>query len=93
MEMSNKAFKMTETQHALVLDIFEELKEELHEYNILSVAEASGVTDACIHLWLSGQTKKPRLDTVVRVADAIGFDMRLVRRKQVRPVLSIVRSA
>ena len=79
-------------EQKLVMPIFEELKEELQDWNIESVAECAGVSNACIWYWLEGKVKKPRLDTIMRVADAIGFDLKLVKRPQTRPRLSIVRT-
>ena len=79
-------------EHKLVLPIFEELKDELQAWNIESVAECAGVSNACIWYWLEGKVKKPRLDTIMKVADAIGFDLKLVKRLQVRPRLTIVRN-
>lgn len=57
--------------------VFEQLKEELANWHTPSVAEASGVSPQTIYYWLDGHTKLPRLDTVVRVAEAIGLRLRL----------------
>ena len=78
-------------EQKLVLPIFEELKEELQEWDVESVAECAGVSNACIWYWLEGKTKKPRLDTIMRVADAIGFDLKLVKRHHTQPRLYIVK--
>ena len=61
------------------MKIYEDIKSELKGYNIESVAENSGVAPATIYFWLNGTTKKPRLDTVVRVAKAIGYELQLVK--------------
>jgi len=68
--------------------LFTDLKGELRGWDIKSVAIEAEVAPATIYFWLCGKTKKPRLDTVARVANAIGFDLQLVRKKvQLRRVV------
>lgn len=58
--------------------VFNELRTLIFEYNVEWLSANSGVTDATIYNWLSGKTKKPRMDTVTKVANAIGWDVQLV---------------
>lgn len=67
------------------LAIFEELKDILYEYNSQSVAESAGVATSTIYFWLDGQTRKPRLDTIVKVAAAVGYELRLVKVGKAMP--------
>jgi transcriptional regulator with XRE-family HTH domain len=60
--------------------IFEDLKSELEQYNIESVAAEAGCAPATLYFWLQGKTKLPRLATVIKVADVLGYDVALVRR-------------
>lgn len=48
------------------------------------IAQAAGVTQPTIHNWLWGSTISPRLNTIVAVADALGFDIVLQKAKRLR---------
>jgi DNA-binding phage protein len=61
--------------------IFQELKHELYKWNIESVAADAHVSPSTIYFWMAGKTHFPRLDTISRVADAVGFEIRLVKIK------------
>lgn len=58
---------------------FEKLCMVLDEYEIQSVAKAAHVAPATLYFWLDGTTQNPRIDTLTRVAEALGFSFRLVR--------------
>ena len=64
----------------IILPVFEDLKAELVGWDVCSTAEAAGVSDQTIYNWLVGKTRKPRLDTITKVASAIGFELRLARK-------------
>ncbi len=68
------------------MDIFEEIKEVLYSTNINWVSEHSGVSVSCLYLWLDGTTQLPRLDTVYRVAECLGFDLQLVKKAILKQV-------
>ena len=57
--------------------LFEDLKGIISEYNPLWIEQECGVTDQTIYNWLSGKTRKPRLDTIVKVAKAVGYEVTL----------------
>lgn len=57
--------------------LFEDLKGIIAEYNPLWIEQECGVTDQTIYNWLSGKTRKPRLDTIVKVASAVGYELTL----------------
>ncbi len=61
------------------LAVFEELKDLLFDYEVRSVSELSGVSKATIYNWLEGKTRKPRLDTILKVAEALGYTLTLHR--------------
>lgn len=61
------------------IKLFEDLKGELRNWNVDSVAKEAEVAPSTIYFWLDGRTKKPRLDTIVKVSKAIGFELRLVK--------------
>lgn len=59
------------------MKVFEKLKDILQGYNVESVAEVAGVAPSTIYFWLDGHTKCPRLDTIVKVAGAVGWEISL----------------
>jgi len=61
--------------------IFEDVKSELRKYNVESVAEIAQVASATLYFWLEGKTKKPRIDTITKVAEAMGMELRLEQTK------------
>ena len=69
----------TEVSHGEQILIFVELKDILRDYCIASVSDACGVAEGTMYRWLDGVTRKPRLDTIVKVANALGYELRLHR--------------
>ena len=65
----------------MLLEIFEEIKEVLQTTNIQWVARQAKVGESTLYNWLEGKTKSPRLDTIYKVADCLGFDVKLIKRK------------
>lgn len=63
------------------MQLFTDLKAELEAWDPKSVAEAAGIVPSTIYFWLSGKTRKPRLDTVIKVAGVLGYHVELVRKK------------
>ena len=61
--------------------VFEDLKSELRGWDISSVARSADVAQATIYFWLEGRTKTPRIDTITKVADVIGFELALARKQ------------
>lgn len=59
--------------------IFEELKEIMLAYNVNDLANVSGIGVSTIYFWLDGTTRKPRLDTICKVAHALGYELRLTK--------------
>ena len=55
--------------------IFEELKDIISDYNPRWIELECGVTDQTIYNWLSGKTRKPRLDTIAKVARSVGYEL------------------
>jgi len=62
--------------------LFRTVIEELTEWNFAWVAEASGVTEPTLYNWYNGRVQNPQLRTIVAVANAIGLEVRAVRRPQ-----------
>lgn len=54
-------------------------------FTVEALAEEAGVAPATLYFWLTGHVKKPRIDTVHKVAHALGFDLRLYRVRRVVP--------
>ena len=61
--------------------VFEDLKAELAGWDVESVAAMCGVAPSTMYFWLAGKTKKPRIDTISKVADAIGFELQMARKQ------------
>jgi DNA-binding phage protein len=59
------------------MEIFEEVKSYLIDYNIQSVAEIAEVCPATLYFWMDGTTQSPKLETVTKVAWALGYELRL----------------
>ena len=66
-------------REAIFLQVIDELQ-EYTDYGKRDIAEQAGVHWTTLYYWIAGRTQKPRLDTVCRVARALGFDLSLVRR-------------
>lgn len=47
----------------------------------VALAAEAGISPSTIRNWLNGRTLSPRLNTLLAVADALGYDLRLVRRR------------
>jgi transcriptional regulator with XRE-family HTH domain len=77
MKRAYKKKPLTMTQ----LKVFEDLKGELRGWNIESVAEEANLAPSTLYFWLDGKTRKPRLDTIIRAAEAIGFDVGLIKKQ------------
>lgn len=68
------------------MDIFEQIKDVLYAMDVRWVADHSGVSKGCLYSWLDGTTQLPRLDTIVKVADCLGFDLELVKKETLKKV-------
>lgn len=51
--------------------------------DLLEISEQAGVSLAAMYFWMNGTTTNPRLDTLHRVADVLGYDLVLKRRLRV----------
>jgi len=60
--------------------IVSKVRDELKRYDVQSVAKIALVSPSTLYKWLDESTQKPRIDTLVRVTQAIG--MRLDVKKQ-----------
>lgn len=47
----------------------------------VELAEQAGVHQMTLYFWCSGKTVAPRINTLCRVAYALGLELTLVRRK------------
>lgn len=54
----------------------------IHGQELLDIADEACVAPATLYFWVSGYVTHPRLSTLVRVADALGYDITLQKRKQ-----------
>ena len=63
------------------MKIFEDIKDVLASTNIKWVAAHANVSESCLYNWVSGQTMYPRLDTITKVADCLGFDIKMLKKK------------
>ena len=64
--------------------MFEELKDILQQYNLESVADASGVHWTTLYSWLNGRIKSPYISTVAKVAEAVNYELVLQRKEKPR---------
>ena len=64
--------------------IFIDIIHLLWQYNdagLRSIAEEANVHWTTLYGWRSGKTIAPRSDTLFRVAAALGYDIKLVKKK------------
>ena len=61
------------------MKIFNQVKRELRNYDILDVAEQAGVHYTTLYHWLDGRTKTPHLRTFLKVAIVLGYEIQLAR--------------
>lgn len=54
-------------------------------FSVEALANEAGIAPATLYFWLDGKTKHPRIDTVHKVATALGLDVRLYRTHKVTP--------
>jgi len=54
-------------------------------FSVDALANEAGVASATLYFWLDGKTRHPRIDTVYKVARALGMDVRLYRTHKVTP--------
>lgn len=55
--------------------VFEDLKGVLAEFDFHWVAETAGVSQQTLYNWHNGYTHKPRIDTITKVANALGYEI------------------
>ena len=65
------------------MDIFGHIKNELNGWEIKSVAQAADLHPITLNRWIDGKTLNPHIKGLIRVANAIGFDVKLIRRKAI----------
>lgn len=69
----------------------------LYRYNDAekkAIAETAGCNWTTLYYWCSGRTMNPRIDTLTKVGEALGFEIRLVRNTRLpkpRRGLTLVR--
>lgn len=61
--------------------IFEQIRAELGAWDFPSVAEAAGITQQTLHNWHRGTVTCPHLRTLMAVAEVLGYDVQLTRRR------------
>lgn len=68
-----KALKMSPLRNSE----FEKLCTVIRSQDINRVAKRAKVAPATLYFWLDGTTTGPRLTTLVKVARAVGYDIKL----------------
>ena len=72
--------------------LFIELISYIGRADIRRLAEDAGVAQATIYHWMTGETQTPRIDTLTKVARALGYSIVLKRdRALTRPTLRRVK--
>jgi DNA-binding phage protein len=82
--------KAVKLQYGLNDGIFGELKDILTGYNLESVADLARCAHGTLYNWMSGKTRSPRLCTMINVAKAVGYTLKLTRVTS-KPTLRIVK--
>lgn len=71
------------------VEIFDDLFGKLVYMNhqqLKEVAEEAKVSIATLYNWISGKTYNPHINTLVKVATTLGYDIRLVKTRKLRLV-------
>jgi DNA-binding phage protein len=63
------------------VDVFDEIIDLIGDRSITLLGELAEVSPQTIYLWLNGTTKKPRLDTLMKVGKVLGYRITLVKAK------------
>lgn len=85
-----QAKKKTKTERT---HLFLDLLAELYPISVEArkdVADEAGVSDSTLYNWLYGSTINPRIDTMIKVAEVLGFAI-VLQRKQRKPKLKVVK--
>lgn len=61
--------------------IFDQIKQELKGWDIESVADAAGHHKSTLYFWLENKTKNPHINTLIDVAEVLGYEVKLVRQR------------
>jgi DNA-binding phage protein len=64
--------------------VFIDIKDIICEYDFHWLSETAGVSQQTLYNWHHGITSKPRIDTLTKVAAALGYDLTLTLREQRR---------
>ena len=64
--------------------LFVDIKSLICEYDFHWLSETAGVSQQTLYNWHHGVTCKPRIDTLTKVADALGYDLTLTLKEQRR---------
>ena len=67
----------------LFLDLLTAIRDS--GFKLDELAKEAEVAPATLYFWISNYTKHPRIDTVTKVATALGLDIRLYRVRNVKP--------
>lgn len=67
----------------LFLDLLTAIRDS--GFKLDELAKEADVAPATLYFWVSNYTKHPRIDTVCKVATALGFDVRLYQVRDVKP--------
>jgi DNA-binding Xre family transcriptional regulator len=80
------ALRKTKQGYRLAEDVMNDLRLRMYTWNALDLAEATGVSVACIHSIKSGRTKWPRGKTLFAILEALDIDLLLVDAKTGNPL-------
>ena len=69
----------------LFLDLLTAIRDS--GFTLDALAKEAEVAPATLYFWVSNYTKHPRVDTVTKVATALGLDIRLYRVRAVKPTI------
>ena len=81
--------KHTRTQPSIKPKVFNEIKDLMAGYHTVWLAETARVSPCTLYNWLDGTTRFPRLDTIFKVARAMGYDIVLQKRSGHRTLKAV----
>src|SRR5688572_8145510 len=83
-DLINEAFKKSD-----VPEICQAIGAATHLYNISHLAEKSGIARTSIHRTFARDPQKPIFTTILRVLDAMGFQLQVKMRRNASRALEI----
>jgi transcriptional regulator with XRE-family HTH domain len=89
-ETKRDLFRANNRRLALFVTIVDMLLDRSGE-DLLRISEQAGVSMSAMYFWMNGTTTNPRIDTLTKVANVLGYEIVLRKMKAHVPPLRLVK--